>query len=119
MPNEPRAVRSALAVAAALVALASAAPVARAQAPADFVPVTDAMLRDPAPADWPMWRRTLDGWGCSPLDEVTRENVGDLRLAWTRGMGPGSRQATPLAYRGVLYVPNPRDVISNPHSSLE
>ena len=46
---------------------------ARAQAPADFVPVTDAMLRDPAPADWPMWRRTLDGWGYSPLDEITRE----------------------------------------------
>lgn len=29
----------------------------------DFVPVTDAMLQDPDPADWPMWRRTLDGWG--------------------------------------------------------
>ena len=28
-----------------------------------FVPVTDAMLQDPAPGDWLMWRRTLDGWG--------------------------------------------------------
>ena len=37
---------------------------AAAQAPlAEFVPVTDAMLRDPAPEDWLMWRRTLDGWG--------------------------------------------------------
>ena len=111
MPFESRSVRFALAVAVVAFALAPAAPVARAQAPADFVPVTDAMLHEPAPADWLMWRRTLDGWGYSPLDEVTRENVGDLRLAWTRGMGPGSQQATPLAYRGVLYVPNPRDVI--------
>ncbi|SVE12892.1 uncharacterized protein METZ01_LOCUS465746, partial [marine metagenome] len=26
----------------------------------DFVRVTDQMLQDPAPEDWPMWRRTLD-----------------------------------------------------------
>ena len=51
--------------------LAAASPVtARAQAPDDFVPVTDAMLQDPAPEDWPMWRRTLDSWGYSPLDQI-------------------------------------------------
>jgi alcohol dehydrogenase (cytochrome c) len=38
-------------------------------------PVTDAMLRDPAPADWLMWRRTLDSWGYSPLDQIDRSNV--------------------------------------------
>ena len=63
MPFESRSVRFALAVAVVAFALAPAAPVARAQAPADFVPVTDAMLHEPAPADWLMWRRTLDGWG--------------------------------------------------------
>ena len=77
----------------------------------DFVPVTDAMLADPAPSDWPMWRRTLNGWGYSPLDEITRENVDRLRMVWTRALGPGSQQGTPLAYDGVLYMPNPRDVI--------
>ena len=45
----------------ALLAIAGAGP-ALAQ-PDDFVPVTDAMLQDPAPEDWLMWRRTLDGWG--------------------------------------------------------
>ena len=55
----------------------------------DFVPVTDAMLQDPEPADWPMWRRTLDGWGYSPLDQVTRDNVGGLRLAWSRAPDGG------------------------------
>lgn len=35
----------------------------RPQSPENFVPVTDAMLQDPDPSDWLMWRRTLDGWG--------------------------------------------------------
>ncbi|MEO2194996.1 MAG: PQQ-binding-like beta-propeller repeat protein [bacterium] len=84
-----------------------------AQAPASdsFVPVTDAMLHNPAPEDWLMWRRTLDGWGYSPLDQITRDNVGDLRMVWTRAMNRGNQQGTPLAYRGVLYMPNPGDVI--------
>ena len=84
---------------------------ALAQPADDFMPVTDAMLEDPAPGDWLMWRRTLDGWGYSPLDQIDRENVGDLRLVWTRGLAAGSQQGTPLAYGGVLYMPNPRDVI--------
>ena len=81
------------------------------EAAAGFVPVTDAMLQDPAPGDWLTWRRTLDGWGYSPLDHVTRENVGGLRLVWTRALAPGRQEGTPLAYRGVLYVPQPNDVI--------
>ena len=76
-----------------------------------FTPVTDAMLQNPAPEDWLMWRRTLDSWGYSPLDQITRENVGELRMVWTRALGRGSQQGTPLAYDGVLYMPNPRDVI--------
>ena len=84
---------------------------AKAQSSADFVPVTDAMLQNPSPDDWLMWRRTLDGWGYSPLDQITRENVGDLRMVWTRALTRGSQQGTPLAYDGVLYMPNPMDVI--------
>ena len=76
-----------------------------------FTPVTDAMLQDPDPADWPMWRRTLDGWGYSPLDEIDRANVGALRMVWSRGLTEGAQQGTPLVYDGVLYMPNPRDVI--------
>jgi alcohol dehydrogenase (cytochrome c) len=82
-----------------------------AQSNREFVPVTDQMLQEPADDDWLMWRRTLDGWGYSPLDEITRENVDQLRMVWTRALGPGSQQGTPLAYDGVLYMPNPRDVI--------
>ena len=95
----------------ALGALAPLAATAQSDEDAGFVPVTDAMLQDPAPGDWLTWRRTLDGWGYSPLDQIDRDNVGELRMVWTRALGAGSQQGTPLAYGGVLYMPNPRDVI--------
>lgn len=77
-----------------------------------FVPVTDAMLQKPDPSNWMMWRRTLDSWGYSPLNQVNRNNVSQLRVVWTRGMGPGNTQeATPLVYDGVMYLPNPGDFI--------
>ena len=101
-------------VAVAVVGWLALAPAAAAgqTAPADdFTPVTDAMLRDPAPGDWLMWRRTLDGWGYSPLDQITRDNVGELRMVWSRALAAGSQEGTPLAYGGVLYMPNPSDVI--------
>ncbi len=77
-----------------------------------FVPVTDAMLQRPDPANWLMWRRTLNSWGYSPLNQINRANVGQLRMVWTRGLGPGNTQeATPLVYDGVMYIPNPGDYI--------
>ena len=81
------------------------------QSSSEFKPVTDAMLQDPAAEDWLMWRRTLNGWGYSPLDEITRDNVDTVRMVWTRALGRGNQVGTPLAYDGVLYMPNPRDVI--------
>ena len=61
--------------------------------------------------DWLMWRRTLDSWGYSPLDQVNRENVGELRMVWTRNLAARTGEITPLAYGGVLYVPQAEDVI--------
>ncbi len=74
-------------------------------------PVTDAELENPSPDDWLMWRRTLDGWGYSPLDRINRENVGDLQMVWSRGLHPGRQQGTPLVRDGVMFMPNPRDII--------
>ena len=91
--------------------LALAPTAAQAQPASDFVPVTDEMLQNPAAGDWLMWRRTLDGWGYSPLDQIDRDNVGDLRMVWSRALTDGRQQGTPLAYGGVLYMPNPADVI--------
>jgi alcohol dehydrogenase (cytochrome c) len=74
-------------------------------------PVTDAELQNPDPADWLMWRRTLDSWGHSPLEQIDRTNVSNLRMVWTRGLTEGLQQGTPLVRDGVLYMPNPRDVV--------
>ena len=73
--------------------------------------VTDAMLRDPDPNDWLIYRRTYDGWGYSPLDQITRANVSTLQLAWVWAMGDGRNQPTPLVYDGVMYLANPGNVI--------
>ena len=99
------------AVGAVGVALSSSPPVAHAQSSSDLVPVTDEMLQSPAPEDWLMWRRTLDGWGYSPLDQIDRGNVGELRMVWSRAMTDGRQQGTPLVHDGVLFMPNPADVI--------
>ena len=97
-----------------MMVLVACALLAEAQgASSEFVPVTDSMLQNPDPADWLMWRRTLDGWGYSPLDQVDRENVSELRMVWSQALVQegGSQQGTPLVYDGILYMPNPHDVI--------
>ena len=95
------------------IALAAGVSTLGAQQPpaAAFVPVTDAILQNPDPADWLMWRRTLNSWGYSPLNQITRNNVRNLQLVWTRGLNPGIQEGTPLVYRGTLYFPNPMDVV--------
>ncbi len=90
------------------VILVSAAPTI-AQAP--FEPVTDAVLAAPSDADWLQWRRTYDGWAYSPLDQITRENVGDLGLAWSRALNAGGVQLIPLVHDGVMYIPHPGGVV--------
>ena len=77
----------------------------------DFKPVTRAMLEDPPDGDWLMFRRTYDGWAHSPLDQVNRDNVGELRLAWSRAMETGGQYTTPLVHAGIMYVQHPGDVI--------
>jgi PQQ-dependent dehydrogenase (methanol/ethanol family) len=72
-----------------------------------FKPVTDAMLLNPDPADWPNWRRTLDGWGYSPLKQINTRNVHQLQLAWSWGLSPGLSQPNPLVSNGTMYVPSP------------
>jgi PQQ-dependent dehydrogenase (methanol/ethanol family) len=96
-----------VAVGAALASLMLTQAVGQTAAP--FEPVTDAMIQRPDPKDWLSWRRTLDTWGYSPLDRITRENVGQLRLVWARPLPPGHQEGTPLVHNGVLYFPGPSD----------
>ena len=111
MHRQSRASRSVLVIAIAVTTFAAELVIVSAQSSDEFVPVTDTMLQEPSPDDWLMWRRTLDSWGYSPLDQVNRENVSRLRMVWTRGLAPGRQEGTPLAYDGVLYMPQASDVI--------
>ena len=73
--------------------------------------VTDAMLADPPAESWLNWRRTQDGWGHSPLEQITRENVRDLRMVWSWGMEAGSQQTTPIVHDGVMFLASPGNIV--------
>ena len=77
----------------------------------NFTPVTEEMLQNPAPGDWLTWRRTLDGQGYSPLNEVNRDNVDELQLSWAWAMADGSNETTPLVHDGVMYLVNPDNIV--------
>src|SRR2546428_2058859 len=69
-----------------------------------FVPVTDQMLLNPSPDDWLMFSRTYDAQRFSPLNQVNKQNVNQLGLAWARGIGQGTTETIPTVYKGVMYV---------------
>jgi alcohol dehydrogenase (cytochrome c) len=77
----------------------------------NFVTVTDQMLQAPRPENWLIHRGNYQAWGYSPLDQITKVNVKTLQLVWARAMEPGTNEATPLVYNGVMYIGNPGDVI--------
>ena len=83
-----------------------AIPAALAQTHA-FVPVTKDVLVNPDPADWLHISRTYDQHRFSPLKQVHKGNVGQLRMAWSRGLPAGTQESTPIVYRGVMYVMAP------------
>src|SRR6202522_3137993 len=80
------------------------------QAPlAKLTPVTDEMLRNPPPGDWLNWRRTDNGWGYSPLTQINRKNVKDLKVAWTFSMDSSPdavTETTPLVHDGIMFLWN-------------
>jgi alcohol dehydrogenase (cytochrome c) len=73
--------------------------------------VTDTMLRNPPASDWLMWRRTYNGYGYSPLDQINKDNVKDLQVAWTWSLTPGATETTPIVHDGVLFIFNYADKI--------
>jgi len=73
-----------------------------------YKPVTAERLKQPEDGDWLMYRRTYDGWGYSPLSQITSENVGRLKPAWTLQTGQiEGHQAPPIVNSGVMFVATP------------
>jgi alcohol dehydrogenase (cytochrome c) len=70
----------------------------------EFKPVTESVLTNPDPADWLMINRTFNQHRFSPLNQINKNNVGQLRMAWTRGLPAGTQETTPIVYRGIIYM---------------
>jgi alcohol dehydrogenase (cytochrome c) len=69
-----------------------------------LTPVSDAMLRKPAAADWLMWRGTYATLGYSRLNEINTRTVRKLGVAWSLALPPSANEAAPLVHDGVLFV---------------
>ena len=68
-------------------------------------PITEERLLNPEDGDWLSYRRTYDVTGFSPLDQIDRDNVADLRLVWAWSMRDNSRWVpTPIVANGLMYV---------------
>jgi alcohol dehydrogenase (cytochrome c) len=79
-------------------------------------PVTDAMLRNPDPNDWLMFRRTYDAQSYSPLDKINKNNVKDLELVWSWGIEKGTSPnvddwTSPIVHDGVMFLAMPGGVV--------
>ncbi len=74
---------------------------------APFAPATDSVLANPDPSDWIHISRTYNQHRYSPLNQINKSNVGQMRMAWSRGLPTGTQESTPIIYRGVMYVMAP------------
>jgi len=78
----------------------------------NYVPVTDAMLRNPPAGDWLMVRRNYQAHSNSPLTEIAPANVGRLRLAWVWAMNEGGQsEPSPLVHDGIIYLINTGNIV--------
>lgn len=74
------------------------------------------VLQGQRDGDWPAYGRDAGGKRFSPLQEIRRENVASLQVAWTFRTGdayqppngrPTAFEATPLHVDGTLYLSTP------------
>ena len=73
----------------------------------NFTPVTEEMLLNPSPNDWLWFSRTPDAQRFSPLDQINRDNVSQLGLAWSKGLPDGTTETIPTVYNGIMYITLP------------
>src|SRR5688572_23856908 len=75
--------------------------------------VTKARLLKPEDRNWLQIRRTYDGWGYSPLEEIKPSNVSRLKLVWSAKTDEqGAHQAPPLINNGVMFISTPNNQVA-------
>jgi PQQ-dependent dehydrogenase (methanol/ethanol family) len=72
---------------------------------ADDVDFDKILHAEKNPGDWLTYHGSFKSWHHSPLDQITTENVGQLKVAFIHQPGRTTRgvQSMPLAVDGVLY----------------
>ena len=74
--------------------------------------MTDERLLHPDGGDWLMYRRTYDGWGFSPLKEITSSNIHKLSLAWSMSTDLlGAHETTAIVNHGRMFITTPQNNI--------
>ena len=74
----------------------------------NYKPVTAERLKHPEDRDWLMIRGTYDGWGYSPLTQITTKNAPRLQPVWVIATGVNNgHEATPIVNDGVMFVATP------------
>ncbi len=74
----------------------------------NYSAVTQARLENPEPGNWMLYRRTYDGQGYSPLDQINTQNVKDLKPVWTFSTGViEGHEAPPIVNNGVMFIATP------------
>jgi alcohol dehydrogenase (cytochrome c) len=67
--------------------------------------ITEERLLNPKPGDWLSYRRTYDVFGFSPLKQINKSNVKNLRAVWSYPVQDNSRWVpTPIVANGIMYV---------------
>lgn len=93
-------------------------PLAALLAAALFMPVLlPQVQRDPS-GDWPMYAHDLKGTKFSPLKQITVQNVGQLKQAWSYRFNRAGKatisgesaselyqEVTPIVMNGIMYMP--------------
>src|SRR5579862_7915199 len=78
----------------------------------DYQTVTAERLLKPEDGSWLMIRRTYDGWGYSPLSEITPANVKRLQPVWIFSTGETKvHEAAPIVNNGVMFVSTPNNQV--------
>lgn len=68
-------------------------------------PVTPERIAKPEAGDWVSYRRTYDGMAYSPLKQIDKTTVGQLRSVWSYSVPDSSRWfPTPIVVNGLMYV---------------
>lgn len=116
-----------------LAASAQFDPIARAQQAAQGTK-SSTRTKSPTtipPTDWPAYGRDAGGSRYAPIDEINRETVKDLKIAWTYRTGAGEVKAasarnaafesTPILVDGTLFMTTPysRVIALDPTSGAE